>query len=100
MRRDRTLRQLRDRIFAVRLFDECPAHDDASRSFRSVTPGRRDGNFPHIGGRCGRTRWRAAAALPWNLFARKKFSLIERRCQRVLVLDGVDLTAPIQWEYM
>jgi hypothetical protein len=38
------------------------------------------------------------AAITWNLSARKKFSPIERRCQRVLVQDVIDLTAPIREE--
>jgi hypothetical protein len=96
MRRDRTLRQLCARIFAVRLFDECPAHDDEPILLLLYL--RSSGwQLPDIGGRRQNQMGRRAA-ITWNLSARKKFSPIERRCQRVLVQDVIDLTAPIREE--
>src|SRR4051795_7578942 len=48
MQRNLTVRQFRNCVFAVRLFDECPAHDGNSRSFRFVNSVDPTATSPHI----------------------------------------------------
>lgn len=68
MQRNLTVRQFRNRVFAVRLFDECPAHDGNSRSFLSVNSVDPTATSPHIWDVCGRTICGAQARLPMEPF--------------------------------
>ena len=76
-----------ERVLAVRFFDECPAHGDANKSFRSVA----SADTAYRATLRQNQMRRTGAAVRWNLSARKKFSSIERRCQRV-VAQAINLT--------
>src|SRR6476660_299653 len=68
MRRNRTFRQLLDRVLAVWFFDECSAHGDANKSFRSVA----SADTAYRATLRQNQMRRTGAAVRWNLSARKK----------------------------